>query len=230
MTEEWLEWHRGYTDGSPLSRRLGVVQDRIREILSARRPGPIAILSMCAGDGRDLLGALAEHPRRHDVRARLVELSPELVESGRGMASQLGLPDVQFVVGDAGWAGVYGGAAPADLILVCGVFGNVSDRDVRGTIGHLPELLAPGGVAIWTRGRFPPDLTPEIRRWFDDAGFTELSFVPIPDSTASVGTHRLTAAPRPLRPEVRLFRFLPRAERPSNRTAEPSTRAEGGSP
>jgi hypothetical protein len=32
------------------------------------------VISLCAGQGRDLLGVLADHPRREDVRARLVEL------------------------------------------------------------------------------------------------------------------------------------------------------------
>ncbi|GHD35622.1 hypothetical protein GCM10010335_31060 [Streptomyces galbus] len=37
---------------------------------------------MCAGQGRDLIGVLAGHPRRDDVRARLVELDEKAEEGG----------------------------------------------------------------------------------------------------------------------------------------------------
>lgn len=215
MTSEWLEWHRGYAEGQPLVQRLRTVQGLIREALNGCPTGPIRALSLCAGDGRDLLGVLSDHPRARDVRARLVDLTPELVESGRETASRAGLDRVEFVVGDASLTSAYEGAVPADLLLACGIFGNVTDDDVHGTIRHLPELCARGAVVIWTRGRFAPDLTPTIRNWFADAGFTELSFVSIPGSTMSVGAHRLATGGRPFRPGVRLFTFLPYAERPS---------------
>ena len=34
----------------------------------------IRLISLCAGRGRDVIGVLARHPHRDDVRARLVEL------------------------------------------------------------------------------------------------------------------------------------------------------------
>ncbi|HLY77107.1 MAG TPA: class I SAM-dependent methyltransferase [Thermoplasmata archaeon] len=217
MHNEWLEWHRGYDGGQPRAQRLRVVQDRLREALDRRPSGLIRVVSMCAGDGRDLLGVLAGHPRAHDVLARLVELTPELVEAGRERASREGLRGVEFTQGDASFTSAYADAVPADIVLVCGVFGNITDQDVRGTIDRLPELCARDATVIWTRGRFEPDLTPTIREWFAAAGFTEVSFVAIPGTTLSVGTHRLTGAPKPFRSEGRLFTFLPREERPSAR-------------
>jgi hypothetical protein len=220
MPNEWLEWHDGYANGRPLARRLEVVRARLREALRDRPAGRIRILSMCAGDGRDLLGALADDPRAKDVRARLVELTPELAERARGGVRRLGLPGVEVLTGDAGDTEVYAPIVPADILLVCGVFGNVRDEDVQRTVEHLPELSAPGGVVIWTRGRFAPDLTPRIRGWFSDAGFEELSFTAIPGTTMSVGAHRLSRPPEPFRPGVRLFTFLPPDERPSHRARE----------
>jgi Putative methyltransferase len=215
MTNEWLEWHRGYEEGKPQALRLRVVQDRIREVLDSRPPGPIRIVSLCAGDGRDLLGVLAGHPRARDVRARLVELTSELVEAGRERASREGLSGVEWKQGDASNTSAYAGVVPADLVLVCGVFGNISDQDVRETIHHIPELCARGATVIWTRGRFEPDLTPTIRNWFNETGFTEISFVTIPGTTASVGAHRLSSDGMPYRADVRLFTFLPYDRRPS---------------
>ena len=220
MTNEWVDWHRAYEGDHPHARRLEVVRDCIREALSRSPPGPIRIISICAGDGRDLLGVLSDHPRSGDVEARLVDLTPELIESGRTEVSRRGLRRVEFVLGDAAAARVYAGAVPADVVLACGVFGNITDADVRNTIDHLPELCAKDATVIWTRGRWEPDLTPAIREWFRAAGFAEQSFTTIPGTTASVGVHRLAIPPRPFRPDELLFTFLPKGERPSSRARE----------
>jgi hypothetical protein len=213
---EWLRWHEGYREGEPLAKRLRVVQYLIRAALDASPPGPIRVISMCAGDGRDLLGVLDDHPRCLDVRARLVELDPDLARRGRSHAAEIGT-GVEVVNGDAATTSAYLGAVPADIVLVCGVFGNITDDDVQYTVQCLPTLCAPGATVIWTRGTFAPDLTPAIRDWFTANGFAELAFVAIPDTTAAVGANRLTSEPQPFVPDVSLFTFLSRHRRPSQR-------------
>ncbi len=213
---EWVEWHAGYAEGQPLAMRLRAVQAMIREALDRSPPGPIRVISMCAGDGRDLLGTLTDHARRTDVHARLVELDPELAERARASARDVPAA-IDVVNGDASNTSAYAGAVPADIVLVCGVFGNITDEDVHRTVEHLAELCAPDATVIWTRGAFAPDLTPAIRAWFTDAGFAELAFVAIPGATARVGADRLVVPPRPYEPDVRLFTFLARERRPSRR-------------
>jgi hypothetical protein len=218
---EWVRWHEGYAPGQPLALRLGVVQDLIRSTLDSRPPGPIRVISMCAGDGRDLLGVLVDHPRRRDVHARLVELDPDLAAGGATRAATVS-STIEVVNADASMTSAYAGAVPADVVLVCGVFGNISDNDIQRTVASLPSLCAPSATVIWTRGTFPPDLTPAIRSWFEAGGFSELSFVAIPDTTIGVGANLLTSPPRPFDPSARLFTFLPREERPSQRTSAAS--------
>ncbi len=222
MNDEWVDWHRGYSRDGGLPRRLEVVQARIRAALDRSIARPVRVVSLCAGDGRDLLGALRDHPRARDVRARLIDLTPELVAAGRSEVAAWGWTGIEFVLGDASTTDALVGAVPADLVLLCGIFGNIADDDVRATIAHVPELCAPGATVIWTRGRFAPDLTPTIRDWFRDAGFVEIAFTSIPRSTASVGVHRLAIRPRPFVPGLRLFTFLPREQRPSSRTGSPT--------
>lgn len=214
---EWVGWHEGYAPGQPLALRLGVVQGLIRSALDSRPPGPIRVVSMCAGDGRDLLGVLPGHPRRRDLHARLVELDPDLAARGAARAESLS-STIDVVNADASLTSAYTGAVPADMVLVCGVFGNISDDDINRTVAALPSLCAPGATVIWTRGTFAPDLTPAIRSWFEAGGFTELSFVSVPGTTVGVGANLLTSAPPPFDPNVRLFTFLPREERPSQRS------------
>jgi len=221
--KDWIAWHEAYDEDTPLSHRLIAVQRRIREALLARPAGPIAVISACAGDGRDLLGALAEHPRAVDVRGRLVELDRELAATAAANAP-FGL---EVIRGDAGSTDSYLGAVPADLVLVCGVFGNISDADIERTVRALPSLCGRNATVIWTRHRRPPDLTIEIRQWFAAAGFDLLAF-DAPDAFDwSVGVHRFTADPEPFVAGRRLFRFLPTDAEPggpcevTSRTRDP---------
>src|SRR5487761_1456929 len=111
----------------------------------------------------------------------------------------MGASGVGLVLADASMTTAYEGAVPAAIALVCGVFGNVKDEDVRNTIRHLPELCCAQATVIWTRGRFEADLTPSIRAWFLEEGVIEVDFAAIPETTAGVGGHQLTGPPRPFR-------------------------------
>jgi hypothetical protein len=89
---DWYAWHDDYDDpGTALARRLAAVQEQVRAALDEAEPGPLRAISLCAGQGRDLIGALAGHPRQHDVRARLVELDPRNADRARQAAR--GTPD-----------------------------------------------------------------------------------------------------------------------------------------
>ena len=145
--DDWHAWHDAYDElGSDLARRLEVVRDRVARILDAAPPGEIKVLSICAGQGRDLLGALEGHPRRGDVRALLVELDPRNAEAAREHAARIGADRVEVLVGDASLTSQYQTLAPADLVLSCGVFGNLTAQDIQRTIGHLAALCRPPRV------------------------------------------------------------------------------------
>jgi hypothetical protein len=197
---------RVYVDpDSVLGRRLVLVQAQVHAALDRAPPGPVRAISICAGQGHDLIGVLAEHPRRADVTARLVELDEHNVLARRA-AHAAGLDAVEVIAADASITDVYAGAVPADLILLCGVFGNISEADIANTIRHLRRLCAPAATVIWTRHRHPPDLTPYIRETFDHAGFDELAFEDSPPF--GVGTNRLLASPQSFQDGLRLFEFI----------------------
>ena len=204
---DWRAWHADYADpASALSRRLGVVQAQITRWLDRTQPRPVVVTSVCAGDGRDLLDVLTGRSDAARVTATLVELDADLAAAAASAAADL--PGVVVRCADAGSTDAYAGCAPADLVLLCGVLGNVSDEDAAGTIAALPELSAPGATVVWTRHRREPDLTPAIRGWFTAAGFAEESFTAPDDGIWSVGVHRLTGPPRPLGERRRLFSFV----------------------
>jgi len=208
---DWVEWHRDYDDpGSLLSRRGEVVQRHLRAELDHARAGDIRLISLCAGQGRDVIGALTGHPRRDDVRARLVELDERNVAFARRAARAAGLHGVEVLRADAGITDACAGAVPAQIVVACGIFGNITDGDIQATVAALPSLCAPGALVLWTRHRMPPDLTPAIRSWFGAAGFRAEAFDTSPDGFMSVGAHRLTGEPAALMPGQRLFTFAAR--------------------
>jgi len=109
--------------------------------------------------------------------------------------------------GDAALVDLWAGSVPADLVLLCGVLGNISDADVERTLAALPELCAAGATVVWTRSRRPPDLTPDIRTSLSRKGFEEVAFEAPDDVLFGVGVHRFAGTPRPLRRGRRLFTF-----------------------
>ncbi len=204
-THDWHEWHHGYDQPeSPLARRLAVVRECIATALDAARPGAVRVVSMCAGEGRDLLGVLEDHPRRADVRGRLVELDPGLAATARAHAPAR----IEVLEADAGTTTSYAGVVPADLVLMCGVFGNISNDDMMHTIDLAPTLCAPGAHVVWTRHRRRPDATPAVRKRFAASGFDEVVFHAPAGTAFGVGMHRLARAPRPFASGVRLFDFV----------------------
>lgn len=208
--KDWHAWHEGYGDEtSPLSRRLRLVQRHIASWLDERDDEALTVVSACAGQGHDLLGVLSTRADANRVRATLLEYDARNVAAAQAAADRAALPHVTVVRADAGDRAAYVAAVPADLVLMAGVFGNISDIDVRGTISALPELCAAGATVIWTRTRRAPDLTPAVRGWLAAAGFVEQAFHAPADALFSVGVHRFGGVPRPLTSRGSLFRFLP---------------------
>jgi hypothetical protein len=206
---DWLDWHKPYDEpGSRLARRLEVVQQRLREALE-ERTGAVRLISMCAGQGRDVIPVLAEHPRRDDVTAVLVELDPRNAEIAEAGARAAGLDGVRVVCADAALTDNYVEPAPADIVLASGIFGNITNADIEKTVRHLPMLCAAGATVLWTRGRWKDnDPTPEMRCWFEETGFEELSFDAPEDLLYSVGANRLVGEPHSLARGITLFQFF----------------------
>lgn len=207
---DYREWHRQYDDpDSSLSWRLETVRGFIRQALDATE-GPVRVLSLCAGDGRDVLGVLTGREDAARVAVTLIELDPDLAAAARERAEAAGVA-AEVRAADAGTTDAAAGAVPADVLLLVGIFGNISDDDIRATIAAAPSLCAPGAHVLWTRGTTVDghDLTPTVREWFTECGFAEIDFaVHDGEGHPSVGFARLEAEPTPFEPGRRLFTFL----------------------
>jgi hypothetical protein len=206
---DYVAWHDHYDDpGSSLSLRLLVVQDQIARVLDESPPGRVRFVSACAGQGRDVLTVAHRHRRGTDLQGRLVEAEPENVATARATVARHGLDGIEVVEGDAGTSDAYAGAVPADLVLLCGVFGNIPDEEVAAIIHLLPMLCAPGAWVVWTRGPREDPIVETIQSWFADAGFPPVELIVAADRGFGVGTARFVGTPAPFRPGTRFFEFV----------------------
>jgi hypothetical protein len=207
--QDYLAWHEHYDKpGSGLKLRLLTVQDLIASVLDEAPPGPVRVISMCAGQGRDLIGVARRHRRGDDLTGLLVEADPRNVAVAREAIEQAGLSGLSIVQGDAGNSDSYAEAAPADLVLAAGIFGNVSREDIQRTIRFLPALCAPGALVIWTRQPDPDGIVQTIDGWFAEAGFRPEALIVPEGDLFGVGAARLTGTPASLRNGVKLFTFI----------------------
>jgi Putative methyltransferase len=206
---DYEEWHHQYDDpASTLSWRLGVVQSAIDAALD-ERAGPVRVLSACAGDGRDVIGVLSRRSDANRVTATLVELHPVIAETAAESAEAAGLTGVRVRQADAGNTDAYVDAVPADLVLLVGIFGNITDADIHRTIRAAPQFCAPGATLVWSRGRDDSDRNAQIRGWFAAAGFTEIDYRTLDEGgRPAVGIVRYVGEPVELVPDRPLFTFF----------------------
>ena len=208
---DYLKWHDGYDDpDSDMSWRLDQVRAHIRAALD-QLEGSVVVLSLCAGDGRDVLQVLAERPDASRVRATLIELHPILVQRAREFATAHGLSAVTVRIDDAGNSSAYADTVPADLVIMVGIFGNISDEDLHRTIQAAPQLCRPGTVLLWSRATDGLDRNRAVRSWLAEARFTELDYLefgPSDGERAALGSVRYDGSPEQLIMGEQLFTFL----------------------
>jgi hypothetical protein len=204
--EQWL--HRYDDPDSSLSWRLRQVQAWLREDLDNRAGGSVKVLSVCAGDGRDIIDVLAGREDASQVRSVLLEAHPGIADRARARADAAGITGLTVRVCDAADTGAYGDAVPADLVLLVGIFGNISRTDISTVISTAPQFCAPGATLIWSRGRDRDDINDRIRAEFADAGFTELGYTESElSSRPAIGRVRYDGPPMPLDTAKHLFTF-----------------------
>lgn len=208
VLRDYEEWLMGYDDPtSPVVWRLALVQQWLRSELDSR-PGPLTVVSACAGDGRDIIDVLAERDDADRVTVVLLEAHPGVADRARDRASRSGLDRVTVRTCDAADTANYVGAVPADIVLMVGMLGNMSHDDVFTTIRAAPQFCAPGASLIWSSGRDQDDINAEVRSAFGASAFKEIDYQ-ASDRRAhpAVGILRYEGPEAPLIQGQRLFTF-----------------------
>ena len=143
-----------------------------------------------------------------------MEKDEALARAASERTASLGLADVHVAVGGAGRFSTFSSYLPVDLLLLCGILGNIPPAEIEATVAASPAMLGPGGPVAWTRGDpslhggNEPCLRPWVRSLFFAAtGLEEVSFGGDP-ARYGVGVARLAQPPPPaLAVAEQLFAF-----------------------
>jgi SAM-dependent methyltransferase len=211
----WSNWPARAYLRSSYRLRLGEVQAHLSRCLDEAAPGPVYIVSLCAGDGRDVTGTLEAHPRRSDVEAWLVERDWKSVEAGIQSAAGKELRDhVHFILGDATNYATYANLSVCDIVVFCGVLGHVMPCEKAETVKRVAQFCKPGGAIVWTRGlKRGKSRVSDVERLFDQALCEKVRSSVTADGKWGIVTHRYMG-PAVERPKCgRIFNFRRVAER-----------------
>ncbi len=205
---DWNKWHAYYDDpNSDLHFRLRLVQNQVVAAVDERALRPVSIVSICGGQGRELIGALEHHPRRSEISARLVELDPNNASFARQWAQQVAMTGVEVRNEDASLSDAYEECEPADIVILSGVFGHIGTEDLRRTISFLGEICNTDARVVWTSYEVRPERTDMIKDMFAASEFEEMSFEVTPNGTFGVIVERYRGSRHPFRKNQKIFTF-----------------------
>jgi Putative methyltransferase len=205
----WSSWHDEYErEDSELHLRKSGVQENIAAIVDQSPAGPVTIVSICGGQCREVIGALEGHPRRADIRGRLVELDPDNAAFASDWTKRAGLEDLEILNGDASLAKSYEGLPPVDIVVISGVFGHINNADRMRLIGFARQILRKDGFVIWTSHSLGGGKAEEVRQHFRNFNFNEESHVTLPGKFGfTVTRSRYLGEPLPFEVGATLFKF-----------------------
>jgi hypothetical protein len=205
----WNGWPDKIYQDKSYQQRLEAVQGQIKKFLDTAPAGPFRILNICAGDGRDVLGAVCEHPRRTDVFAWFVELDRDSVEQGRQTAVKLGLENsTRFINGDATVYSTYRSVGRADLVIACGVWGHVPTPEKPSLVRAMATFCNPGGRLIWTRGVSRGiEKVRELEALFDEQTWDDHQLTFTPNKSWAVAIYRYCGPMLELPADGQIFNF-----------------------
>ncbi|MDC3727385.1 SAM-dependent methyltransferase [Rhodococcus sp. Rp3] len=210
LTEQsWYEWHAPYDAlDTAQTDRLAAVQDLLYDALDSSPPGALRAVSACSGQARDLLPVLIHHPRGADVSARMIESDPLNASFLHGALGSTRLVDVDVLEADAGNTAAYEGAAPADLVVLGGVFANIGAGDAERTVEMLPSLCTPGAQVVWTTYGTDGTEPERILTLLDGADFDTVEIHRSTEHGWTAAAHRYRGTGRPLPADVQFFDFI----------------------
>ncbi|SDD62498.1 hypothetical protein SAMN05444678_11772 [Sphingomonas sp. YR710] len=206
---DWSDWHDEYeNEGSELNARKRAVQAQVVAVVDQCPPGPVTIVSICGGQGREVIGALEGHERRADVRGRIVELDTKNAAFARAWAQKVQLGNLEVLAGDASLAESYQGLAAVDLVVISGVFGHINNADRMRLIGFLRQICRKGACVVWTSVSWGDGKIESLRKHFLDNMFEEESFETLAGKFAfTIAKNRYVGEPVPFEPHAKFFSF-----------------------
>ena len=178
---DWFEWHSVYDNPNiSLKIRLAVIADFLK-FAWENLPRELRILSICAGQAREIEKAVSEGNLDHRSGIDLLDLSEANLAIAVRRLAPLSKGTVTSHVCDAGHSSSYEGHVPANCLVIVGVFSNLSLAHAQRLVARLPQFCSPGAYVIWTRKRDDTDSAGNLRAAFGIAQFRLVRFALVDD-------------------------------------------------
>lgn len=137
----------------------------------------------------------------------MVELDSLNASFLHGALGSTELKDAAVVVADAGITDVYLDAVPADLLLLGGVFANITLADASRTVTALTQMCRPGATVVWTSYGPRLDEADEVLALFETSSFERVELQRDTDGHYLVAAHRYRGPAQVLPAGQRFFGF-----------------------
>ena len=150
----WNDWHSIYDDkeSAPYKRSI-ITQELVNNYLNIHKKN-IIILSICSGQARDILPAIAGREDKDRITTYLLDIDKDCLEYAQEYARIHDIPNVHTINKDASLKESYDDIPKADLIVICGLFGHLVPEDIAATALFLQTLIEDNATVIWSRNKF----------------------------------------------------------------------------
>ena len=165
----WNDWHIIYNDkeSAPYKRSI-ITQELVNNYLNIHKKN-IIILSICSGQARDILPAIAGREDKDRITTYLLDIDKDCLEYAQEYARIHDIPNVHTINKDASLKESYDDIPKVDLIVICGLFGHLVPEDIATTALFLQTLIEDNATVIWSRNKFFNDHSDNIRNIFWEA-------------------------------------------------------------
>jgi hypothetical protein len=156
---DWWEWHKEYSvaDSYPSLRREAVSYHTARALCIAPA-GPIRVMSVCAGQGLDIISGFVGDAHTANVDCVFLEYDPRNALEAASNLSVVGLRSYEVRVCDAGLCDSYAGSGRANIMYLVGLISHLSDAEISSLIAAIPNLCSQGAQVIWTVPKSNPEV------------------------------------------------------------------------
>ena len=146
----WNDWHSIYDDkeSAPYKRSI-ITQELVNNYLNIHKKN-IIILSICSGQARDILPAIAGREDKDRITTYLLDIDKDCLEYAQEYARIHDIPNVHTINKDASLKESYDDIPKADLIVICGLFGHLSLEDITTTVSFLAYISDNDAHVIWS--------------------------------------------------------------------------------
>ena len=173
----WNDWHIIYDDkeSAPYKRSI-ITQELVNNYLNIHKKN-IIILSICSGQARDILPAIAGREDKDRITTYLLDIDKDCLEYAQEYARIHDIPNVHTINKDASLKESYDDIPKVDLIVICGLFGHLVPEDIATTALFLQTLIEDNATVIWSRNKFFNDHSDNIRNIFNQLSYKEIDFI-----------------------------------------------------